>query len=58
MFSWADENAGVTQDFLLDPTLFLIYKNGLADSLSSNKKLFPDDTSFLSVVNSANITAK
>ena len=56
--SWADVNAGVPQGSILGPLLFLIYVNDLADGLSSNAKLFPDDTSLFSVVHDANTTAK
>ena len=38
--------------------LFLIYINDLADGLSSNAKLFADDTSLFSVGHNANTTAK
>ena len=48
--SWADVNVGALQGSILGPLLFLIYINDLADGLSSNAKLFPDDTSFFSVV--------
>ena len=56
--SWADVNAGVPQCFILGPLLFLIYINDLTDRLSSNAKLFADDTSLFSVIPNANITAK
>ena len=36
--------------------LFLIYINDLADSLSSNAKLFADDTSLFSVIHDSVIT--
>ena len=41
------------QEFLKDPfwDLFLIYFNDFPDGLKFNVKLFPDDTSLLSVVN-------
>ena len=52
----------LVQDFLkaplLGPQLFLIYTNVLANGLSSNVKLFADDTSLFSVVHNANTTAK
>ena len=44
-FSWTDVNAGVSQGSILGPLLFLIYVNDLADGLSSNAKLFANDTS-------------
>ena len=56
--SWVDVNAGAPQDSILGPLLFLIYINDLADGLSSNAKLFADDTSLFSVVHSANTTSK
>ena len=56
--SWTDVNAGVLQGSILGPLLFLIYINDLADGLSSNAKLFTDDTSLFSVVHNVNTTAK
>ena len=56
--SWADVNAGVPQGSILGPLLFLIYINDLADGLSSNAKLFADNTSLFSVVHNPNTTAK
>ena len=56
--SWADVNAGVPQGSILGLLLFLIYINDLADGLSSNEKLFADDTSLFSVVLNADTTAK
>ena len=48
--SWTDVNAGVPQESILGPLLFLIYINDLADGFSSDEKLFTDDTSLFSVV--------
>ena len=56
--SWADLNAGIPQGSILDPLLSLIYINDLADGLSSNAKLFADDTSLFSVVHNSNTTTK
>ena len=56
--SWADVNAGVPQDSMLGPLFSLTYINGLAYGLSSNAKLFADDTSLFSILHNANTTAK
>ena len=49
--SWDNVTAGVPQGSILGPLLFLIYINELSSDLSSNCKLFADDTSLFSVVN-------
>ena len=58
MFSllhWPTFNIGVPQEFILGPLLFLVYYiNDLPDGLSSNAKLFADNTSLFSVVYDTN----
>ena len=48
--SWLDVSAGVPQDSLLGPLLFLIYVNDLPEHIVSVSKLFADDTSIFSTV--------
>ena len=46
---WRNVTAGVPQDFILGPFLFLIYINNLSGDLSSKARLFADDTSLFCV---------
>ena len=48
--TWKNINAGVSQDPIIDPLLFLIYINDLTEDLTTNLILFADDTSLFSVV--------
>ena len=47
---WTSIEAGVPQGSILGPLLFLNYINELSDDLSTNAKLFTDDTSLFSAV--------
>ena len=48
---------GVPQGSILASFLFLIYINDLSEGLSSNAKLFADDTSLFSVIHDSNTSA-
>ena len=54
---WSDVRAGAPQGSILGPLLFLIYINDLSEGLSSNAKLFADDTSLFSVIQDSNTSA-
>ena len=47
---WRPVLAGVSQDSILGPLLFLVYINDLPNELKSNAKLFTDDTSLCTIV--------
>ena len=55
---WTNVHAGVPQGSILGPLLFLININDLLDNLTSNAKLFADDTSLFSVVHDVSTSAK
>ena len=55
--SWTNIQAGVPQGSILGSLFFLIYINDLSDGLTSNPKLFADDTSLFSVVQNINSKA-
>ena len=54
---WSSITAGVPQGSVLGLLFFLIYINDLVDSISSEAKLFADDTSLFTVVYDVNIAA-
>ena len=51
---WSHVRATVPQASILALLLFLIYINDLSEGLSSNAKLFADDTSLFSVIHDGN----
>ena len=55
--NWGNLHAGTPQDSILRPLLFLIYINDLTENLSSNPKVFADDTSLFSVVRDLNTSS-
>ena len=55
---WASVSAGVPQGSVLGPLFFLIYINDLTENIASGIKLFADDTSLFSVVETENETAQ
>ena len=55
--SWDNVSVTVPKGSILGPLLFLIYTNDLSNALSSNWKLFTNDTSLFSVVNNIHKSA-
>ena len=54
---WTNITVGVPQGSTLGPLLFLIYKIDLSKGLSTNAKLFADDTSLFSVIHDSQTSA-
>ena len=54
---WSSATAGVPQGCVLGPLFFLVYINDPVDNISSEAKLFADDTSLFTVVYDVDIAA-
>ena len=54
---WSSLTAGVPQGSVLGPLFFLVYINDLVDNVSSDAKLFADDTSPFTVLYDVDVAA-
>ena len=57
VFKWAAVKEGVTYGSIFGALLFLMHINDLSNELSSNSRLFTDDTSPFSIVRDTNLSA-
>ena len=57
VFDWSGVNVGVPQGSIFGPLLFLMCINDLSEGLSSDAKLFADNTSLFSVIHDSNTSA-
>ena len=55
---WNYIHAGVPQDSILGPLLFLLYINDIVNEIGSNIRLFADDTSLFIIVENPNQAAE
>ena len=56
--TWTSVNAGILQGSVLGSLLSLVYINDLSDNLSSNVKLFADNTSLFSVIHDITVSVE
>ena len=54
---WSSVTAGAPQGSVLGPLFFLVYINNVVDNISSEAKLFADDTSLFTVVCNVDVAA-
>ena len=55
--NWSKIKACVQQGSILGPLLLLVYVNDLPERLTTNAKLFADDTSLFSVVHNSTLSS-